>query len=212
MLTGTAGRRGPLLPCSGADTMWRLLRVVTAHSSIPYQAVVAVLRADLPHDLCDSRYGNSFPVLQMDLSVLYGGANLESAPLESSNGTILGSRGMPPPQSCQELQCGYRDSSGRAFNREDYGVLNNNVDRLDNMPSFHGASKLKGAPRKMIPGPQQKDPANVKRGYRQVLPTCSPSIPAVVLCVMNRCNSTASATLLDRGQTCMLEPEAHTSC
>ncbi len=72
------------------------------------------------------------------------------------------------PQSSQELQFGYRDSGGRAFNREDYGAFGNNAERLDDMPLFNGTSKLKGAPRKMMPGPQQKGPANVKRGYRQV--------------------------------------------
>ena len=181
MLTGTAGRRGPLLPCSGADIMVSLLQVMIAHSSMPGVVVLAVLRAVSHYGLCDSRYGISFLVLQMDLSVLYGGTNLKSAPLGSSNGTGLGPRSMPMPQSCQELQFGYRDSGGRALNREDCGALSNNIDRLDDMPSFNGASKLKGAPRKMIPGPQQKDPANVKRGYRRVLLMSSPSVRAVTL-------------------------------
>lgn len=104
--------------------------------------------------------------------MLYGGAHLESAPLGSFDGTGLGSGSVPAPQSRHELQFGYRGSGGRALNSEDYGAFGN-TDRFDDKPSFNGASKLKGAPRKMIPGPQQKGPANVKRGYRQVLQSTS---------------------------------------
>ena len=152
---------------------------------MPEVVLIAVLRSIATCRLCASHYGTSFLILQMDLSVLYGSGPFESAPLDSSNISGLGTGSMPVPQSSQEVQFGYRDSGGRAFNREDCGDVGNNTDRLDDMPLFNGTSKLKGAPRKMMPGPQQKGPANVKRGYRQVLLASSAhtalSVPSICL-------------------------------
>ena len=153
-----------------------LLRVITVYISVPEVVLLTLLRAGATCGLCDSRYGNWFLILQMDLSVLYGGGPLDSAPLDGSDGPGLGPRSMPVPQTSQELQSSYRDSGGRAFNREDYGPFGNNAERLDDMPLFNGTSRLKGAPRKMMPGPQQKGPANVKRGYRQVMPASMPTL------------------------------------
>jgi len=109
----------------------------------------------------------------MDLSVLYGGAHLHSPTYENLDGTGSSFASSALPQSCQELHFGYRESGGRdygrALNHDDIGAHGNDIERSHDVSSLHGASKPKGGPRKMLPGPQQKGPVNMKRGYRQVL-------------------------------------------
>ena len=105
--------------------------------------------------------------------MLYGGAHLHSPPYETLDGTGLSSASSVLPPSCQELHFGYRESGGRdcgrAFNHDNLGAHGDETDRPHDVSSLRGASKPKGGPRKMLPGPQQKGPVNMKRGYRQVL-------------------------------------------
>jgi len=109
----------------------------------------------------------------MDLSVLYGGAHLHSPTYENLDGTGSNFASSALPQSSQELHFGYGESGGRdcgrVLNVDNIGAHGDDKDRSHDLSSLHGASKPKGGPRKMLPGPQQKGPVNMKRCYRQVL-------------------------------------------
>ena len=131
--------------------------------------LLPIYRAD------DCRYGNFSLVLQMDLSALYGAAQVQSKAPEVYDGALLRAPSMPGPKSCQELHIGSRDSGGRTLHCEEYGALHHGSDRLNGISSLHEASKLKAGYRKPLSGPQQKGPTNLKRGYRQVLLVIPPS-------------------------------------
>ena len=113
-------------------------------------------------------------LLQMDLSVVYGGAQVHPANFPDTEGPGLGCASEHPFQGGRELHSSscYRDTANsrgaRAADYDDPGANYDATERLHDAPTFQNTSKLKQGSKRVLPVPQQKGPVSMKRGYRCV--------------------------------------------
>ena len=117
-------------------------------------------------------------LLQMDFSILYGGAQVHSASFPDTEGPGLCCASERPSQGGRDLHsssCHRATANGRGARAAGYadpGAEHDAKERLQDATTFHNTSKLKQGSKRMLPVPQQKGPVTMKRGYRCV---CQPS-------------------------------------